>query len=261
MPEVAEVLTGFVAGGLAGAFGLGGGIVMTPAIRVLLGYPALIAVGTPLAVVFPTAMLAASTYVRRSLADVRTGLKMGVAGAVTAGLGAYFATAAGGRTVLLLTSALIAWLAALMVLRRSARAGKPEASGWLNRYRAGSSGTATELGIGAATGLLSGFLGLGGGFFLVPALVRGLGLPMKRAVGTSLVAIAVLSAPGAVAHWVLGNVDVRLGVALAAGAIPGTLVGARLTALARERSVELSFAAFLGFAALTLAFTEVWGPR
>ena len=69
------VVVGLVSGVLSGAFGIGGGLVTTPAIRLLLGYPALIAVGTPLPVILPGAIAGASSYVRRGLADVRAGAR------------------------------------------------------------------------------------------------------------------------------------------------------------------------------------------
>jgi uncharacterized membrane protein YfcA len=90
--QLATALVGLVSGVLAGLFGIGGGLVTTPAIRLVLGYPELVAVGTPLMVIVPTAVTGAVSYARRGSADVRAGLTVGLWGSVTAILGALVAT-------------------------------------------------------------------------------------------------------------------------------------------------------------------------
>jgi uncharacterized membrane protein YfcA len=107
------------------------------------------------------------------------------------------------------------------------------------------------------TGLYSGLLGLGGGFVLVPVLTRWFGFSAKRAVGTSLVAIAVLAVPGAVTHYVLGHIDLRLALALSLTVIPGSLLGAKITAVASESFVRVGFAVLLVVAAVLLAVNEI----
>jgi uncharacterized membrane protein YfcA len=79
---VAKVAVGLFSGVLSGAFGIGGGLITTPAIRLLLAYPALIAVGTPLPVILPGALTGAVTYWNRGSADVRAGIVMGLIGSV-----------------------------------------------------------------------------------------------------------------------------------------------------------------------------------
>ena len=73
---------GFVAGYLSGQFGIGGGVITAPAIRMLLGGSALVSVGTPLPVIIPTSITGVIAYARRGLLDVRAGLTIGAAGAV-----------------------------------------------------------------------------------------------------------------------------------------------------------------------------------
>ncbi|MHB8706599.1 MAG: sulfite exporter TauE/SafE family protein, partial [Coriobacteriia bacterium] len=111
--------------------------------------------------------------------------------------------------------------------------------------------------LGAITGLYSGFLGLGGGFIVVPALVRWFGFDIKRAIGTSLVVVAILAVPGSITHYVLGNVDLALAALLALGVVPGALLGARLTSVAKERTVRIAFAILLLAVAALLGVTEV----
>ena len=245
---------GLASGVLAGAFGIGGGLLTTPAIRLLLGYPALVAVGTPLPVIVPTALAGALGHARRGLVDVRAAAIMGAVGAGTAVLGARLASQVGGGFVLVATAVLIGWIAVDM-LRRPAPEPTPAAAG---ESASGQRVAAWRVAaIGLVAGLYSGFLGLGGGFVIVPALARWLGWPVKRAIGTSLATITLLAIPGSVTHYLLGNVDMRLALLLAAGAVPGALFGARLTDAASERHVATAFAAFLVVAAVALAWGEL----
>jgi hypothetical protein len=249
------IAVGLAAGVLSGAFGIGGGLVTTPAIRLLFQAPPLIAVGTPLPIVIPTALAGAVSYRGRGLADVRAGVIVGLAGSGTSVAGAYLSDLVGGSIVMLLTAALILYMAGDMLRPRSIlHDHAEEGPGAALRSAAASCGGLVAL--GAAAGLYSGLLGLGGGFVLVPMLRRWLRYPIKRAIGTSLVAVTILAVPGSAAHWALGHVDVRLALLLAVGVVPGAVLGARLTALAHERHVEIAFAVVLVVTGAVLALNE-----
>lgn len=268
---------GFVSGVLSGAFGIGGGIITTPAIRLVMGAPALIAVGTPLPVIIPSAITGALSYGRRGLVDMRSGVAIGLAGAATAVFGALLATRAGGTAVLLGTALLIFYAATDMVLQvirppkptpptaEEAEAvlaleGREPASGASEGSSAAVRPPAMVvlLGMGALTGLYSGFFGLGGGFVLVPMLTRWLRFPIKRAIATSLVAVALLAVPGTITHAILGNIDWRIALGLAIGVVPGALVGARITLGAAERAVRIAFAVLLVVVGAWLFTSELW---
>ncbi|MDP2183630.1 MAG: sulfite exporter TauE/SafE family protein [Actinomycetota bacterium] len=245
---------GLLAGLLSGAFGVGGGVVTTPAIRLLLAEPALVAVGTPLVVIIPTAITGAWSYARRGMADSRVGLLIGAWGIVGTIVGAWGSARAGGSVVMIVTALLIGYMAVDM-LRHAADL--PVDGPSCPPVAESTDVTSVKLAfLGGITGLYSGFLGLGGGFVLVPMLSRVFGFPIKRAIGTSLVAIAVLAVPGAATHWVLGHVNVALAAWLALGVVPGVLVGARLTAAANERHVRIAFAVLLGATGAILAANE-----
>lgn len=240
---------GLAAGVLSGAFGVGGGVVTTPAIRLLLGYPALIAVGTPLPVIIPTALAGAWSYWRAGLIDVRAALTIGLAGVPVTVLGAWLSDMVGGRVVLAVTAALIAYMAVDVAL------GSKGASSRSRSRRAGFVGYAV---LGVVTGLYSGFLGLGGGFVIVPLLTRAFGMPIKRAIGTSLLTVSLLAIPGTITHWYLGHVDVMLALMLMVGVVPGALLGARLTRKADEVAVRYAFAGLLAVTAVVLVANEFW---
>jgi uncharacterized membrane protein YfcA len=265
---VATIAVGLASGVLSGAFGVGGGLLTTPAITLLLGYPALIAVGTPLPVIIPGALTGAISYYCRGLADVRAGLVMALAGTIGSVAGAFLTRFVGGTGVLLATAIVIAGASIDMLLqhRAAGRAvpGEAESDEGLALAPAPTPVRARGLAfvaIGAIAGLYSGFLGLGGGFVVVPALTRWCGMSVKRAIGTSLVTVAVLAIPGTLTHWYLGHLDWTLAAWLAVGVVPGAMIGARLTGRASDRSVRLAFALLLAVVGVWLAASQLWGLR
>jgi len=268
---VATIVVGLASGVLSGAFGIGGGLLTTPAITLLLGYPALIAVGTPLPVIVPGALTGALSYHRRGLADVRAGLVMALAGTVGSVVGAFLTRFVGGTGVLLVTAVVIAGASIDMLLQHRATAGRAVpgeaesdetlAAIAVPALAAVPRRTLAFVAIGAVAGLYSGFLGLGGGFVVVPALTRWCGMPVKRAIGTSLVTVAALAIPGTLTHWYLGHIDWTLAALLAIGVVPGAIIGARLTGRASDRSVRLAFAVLLAVVGVWLAGSQLWGMR
>ena len=124
-PHPAQIAVGAVSGVLSGLFGIGGGIVTTPAIRLLLGFPALVAVGTPLLVILPTTLSGAWSYGRHGLVDLRSGIVTGLWGVPAAIVGAVATKYVGGTVVLLLTAALITWVALDMIVRAVRRGPDP----------------------------------------------------------------------------------------------------------------------------------------
>jgi hypothetical protein len=247
---------GFASGVLSGAFGIGGGIVTTPAIRLIIGAPALIAVGTPLPVIIPTALTGALAYRRRGLVDMSAGFTIAAWGLPAVVLGAIAAGAVGGSVVLLGTSLLITWAAIDMLIQ----ALLPPATASPDDERSDEYRTRRRPGLLAATGLLvglySGFFGLGGGFVIVPMLTRWLRFPVKHAIGTSLVAVTGLAVPGTIAHASLGHVDWMLAAAITIGVVPGALIGAHLTSKTSDRDVRIGFAILLVATAIWLAAVE-----
>jgi uncharacterized membrane protein YfcA len=112
-------------------------------------------------------------------------------------------------------------------------------------------------GIGLAAGFVSGLLGVGGGIIIVPLLSGILRMPLKRALGTSLLAIVALVIPGTIVHAALGHIDWAIFAALTVGAVPGARIGARLALGTRERTLRLSVGSFLLVVALAYGAGEV----
>ena len=110
--------------------------------------------------------------------------------------------------------------------------------------------------IGLIAGLASGYVGVGGGFIMVPLMLAVLDIPMSLASGTSLIAIVILAIPGVIEQGLLGNIDYLAGIAIVVGSIPGALVGARLVRVVPERQLRFIFGGFLLVAAVMLMLNE-----
>ncbi|MFF5504622.1 sulfite exporter TauE/SafE family protein [Streptomyces roseolus] len=179
-PVILALAAGAVVGLALGGLGGGGSVLAVPALTYLIGLSPADAITTSLIIVTLTSITALSGHARDGNVAWRTGLLFAAAGigpAMFAGMTAGRLPQAG----LTVAFAAVAGLAALRMLRPA----RTPAVGEVRPAKAGAAGA----GLGAVTGLL----GVGGGFLAVPALVRVLNLPMRRAVGTSLLVITVNS--------------------------------------------------------------------
>jgi hypothetical protein len=240
---------GLATGILSGTFGIGGGTLTTPAMRNVIRTPGHVALGTTLPIIIPTAVSGALVFHRKGLLKYRVGLVCALAGSVTAVLAAGATAYFGGRELMLVTSAYIALLALKFALGgkgpRSHRGKAPQ--GLLVRAAL----------VGLVAGALSGFLGMGGGVILVPAMALWLNFRLHEAVGTSLMAMSIYAVPGSVGHYLLGHIDVGLLVPIALGSVLGAQLGARLAVRTREKRLRLSFSVFLFMVAASMAAFEL----
>ena len=92
---------------------------------------------------------------------------------------------------------------------------------------------------------------------MVPLFVSVLGVMMRKASGTSLIAIMILAIPGVIEQGLLGNIDYLAGIAMAAGSIPGAVIGANLVRRVPERQLRFIFGAFLLISAVVLLGNEI----
>lgn len=111
--------------------------------------------------------------------------------------------------------------------------------------------------IGLVAGLASGYVGVGGGFIMVPLMLSIIGIPMRKASGTSLIAVMILAIPGVIEQGIIGNINYLAGIAIVIGTIPGAVIGARLVTKVPERMLRLLFGCFLIVAAVVLVLNEV----
>ena len=236
---------GLVSGVLSGLFGVGGGIVMTPGLQVGLGAAPIVALATPLPVILPTALTGALTYRRAGELDQRAAAWMIGPGVLSSVFGALLTDVVDPHLLLVITAALLAWQAVGILRGRRERAG-PSLEPTPSMY----------IGIGLVAGFVSGLLGIGGGLIMVPMLAGWLGMPLRRALGTSLLAIVALVIPGAITHALLGHIDWGLVLVVTSGAVPGAWLGARIALGTRERTLRLLVGAFLLIVAVAYGVSE-----
>jgi uncharacterized protein len=244
---VLGILSGFVAGVLGGAFGVGGAILTTPAVQVLLGAPPLVAVGSPLPAILPTTLSGMQAYRQAGHIDWRAVRWIAPFGALAAAGGALTTRAVRADVLLLVTAGLIGYQAARLALGSSERE-RPE----------GHPPSAAALaGTGIAAGFFSGLLGIGGGVVMVPVMTGLLRMPLKRVIGTSLVCIAFMVIPGTLVHAALGHIDWAIVLWLTIGSVPGAVIGSRWTVRARERTLRLAVGILLGAVSIAYATLEI----
>jgi uncharacterized protein len=241
------IAIGLAAGILSGLFGVGGGIVMTPGIQVLLGTPGIVALATPLPVIVPTAITGAITYLKAGELDTRAARWMIVGGLPASAAGAALTEVIETPLLLIVTAALLAWQA-VGLLRGGRHAD--------TRRRRGTT-TGAFLLIGILAGFVSGLLGIGGGIVMVPLMAGWLGMPLKRVLGTSLAAIIGLVIPGTIVHAMLNNIDWGIFLALTAGAVPGARLGARIALGTAERTLRLLVGSFMVLIAILYGLRQV----
>jgi uncharacterized membrane protein YfcA len=253
--DALTLVLGLLTGIVSAAFGVGGAVLSTPGVRVL-GASALVAVGTTLPAILPSAVVGTLRYARERLVDwgiVATTAPLGVVGAVAGSLASH-AVPGGGHWLMVATAVLLGISAVRVVQTPQADAVGGRRPGTDGRRRESSTLRAA---IGLAAGLLSGLLGVGGGAILLPAFLEVLRLPTKEAVATSLACVGVLAVPSTVTHAFLGDIDWRFAVLLGVAVIPGARLGAALAIRARDRRLRVAVAVVMGALAVVYGVSEV----
>lgn len=276
---VGTFAVGVAAGVLSGMFGVGGAVLTTPGIRVL-GATPIEAVGSTVPPILPGAISGTWRYSRSGLVNWRVGLVCGAAGTVLAIGGAWISDVVDGHLLMLLTAALLLYTGVSTYVR--ARRERPEpvdADGPESDIETGprlAAGDDPEVlrvaaaephpvaklaAVGAVSGLTAGLLGVGGGVIMMPVFTQVLKIPMKVAVASSLVAVAIFSVPALVTHAVLGHIDWTFSLLLMAGTIPGAQIGSRITIGSSDRTIRLLFGLFLVALAMVYGGAEIasWG--
>lgn len=229
-----------------GLLGGGGSILTVPALVYLVGQSPQAAVTASLAIVGANSLFGASFHRSQGTLNGKVAIGFGGAGMVaaylSAGLSKYFSASA----LLVAFAILMLVVGGLLIARRApivSRADQPVTRGW-----------PVVIVSGVGVGFLTGLLGVGGGFLIVPALVLLINIPMQEAVGTSLVIIAMNSLAGFVGHMGDGAFNLTLVLIFTVAGLAGTLVGARLTKRLSASRLQTAFAVFIIGLALFLIY-------
>ena len=210
-----------------GLLGGGGSILTVPLLAYVAGMVAKQAIATSLLVVGVTSAIGAISHARAGHVQWRTGLIFGGAGMVGAYGGGLLARFIPGSFLLIGFAAMMIATAVAMLHGRKGREDREDTA---DSERGQRLPVPTIIAEGIVVGLVTGLVGAGGGFLVVPALVLLGGLPMPTAVGTSLIVITMKSFAGLGGY--LSSVQINWPVALAvtSAAVAGALIGTRLTA-------------------------------
>jgi hypothetical protein len=224
--------------GLAlGTLGGGGSILTVPVFVYVLGFDPKLSIAMSLPVVGLAALVGVISHWRAGNVRLQTAALFGSVAMIGSYSGAKASVWFSGRTQLLILGVVMVAAAASM-LRNSMRDGVEEKSSMAPH-------PALLLTVGLAVGVLTGLVGIGGGFLIVPALVILGRVPMKQAVGTSLLVIALNSASGYLGHRGQGDVPWGFVVRFAGVAVLGILAGTALVHHISTRQLKRAFAALL----------------
>ncbi|CCY05918.1 putative uncharacterized protein [Eggerthella sp. CAG:1427] len=283
---------GLVIGIFSGLLGIGGGTLMVPIFRLGFGMSAISSTATSLFTIIPTSLSGLVTHIKNKTCIPKIGVLCGLGGACTSPVGVYLASISPSWTIML-AAALIIGYSAVSMFRKAIRMPKIAPQGESSvtgkdrakeaekaakkaaekaaETTANSSGNDANaatfklsakrvvqcLLIGLCAGLASGYVGVGGGFIMVPLFISVLGIMMRQASGTSLVAVTILAIPGVIEQGLLGHINYIAGIAMAIGSIPGAIIGANLIRKIPERKLRFVFGAFLLLSAVVLLINEL----
>ena len=244
--------------GLIGALaGVGGGILVIPALTILFGVDIRLAIGASIVSVIATSSGAAAAYVRDRITDMRVGMFLELATTTGAVAGALLAAVVAPALLYVLLGVVLLFSAAQQVLRLGEEL-PPDThvSAAARRFRLSSSYPDARLGIDVAytaqrvplgfvmmmgAGLVSGLLGIGSGALKVLAMDGAMRLPMKVSSATSNFMIGVTAAASAGIYLGRGDVDPTIAVPVALGVLVGATIGARILPRLANRTVRLVF--------------------
>ncbi len=233
-------LGALLVGLVLGLLGSGGSILTVPVLVYLVGEPNKLAIAESLGIVTLISLVGAIPFAYRKKVDWRSVLLFGAPGMAGTYLGAYLSRFMPGALQLAIFAGVML-LAAYMMMRRPAPSGESSPSArtyWKVMLD------------GLFVGILTGIVGVGGGFLIVPALVLLGGLPMHLAIGTSLCIIALKSISGFIKYIDVMNeagLSIHWDLVLIFGAIGivGSFIGGKVGAYVPQERLKKGFAAFL----------------
>lgn len=288
---IIAAVIGLVIGIFSGLLGIGGGTLMVPIFRLGFGMSAISSTATSLFTIIPTSLSGLVTHIKNKTCIPKIGVLCGLGGACTSPVGVYLASISPSWAIML-AAALIIGYSAVSMFRKAIRMPKISSQGEssvtgkdrakeaekaakkaaekADETTASASNNADAaafklsakrvvqcLLIGLCAGLASGYVGVGGGFIMVPLFISVLGIMMRQASGTSLVAVTILAIPGVIEQGLLGHINYIAGIAMAIGSIPGAIIGANLIRKIPERKLRFVFGAFLLLSAVVLLINEL----
>jgi len=253
---VLGVVSGALVGFSLGLVGGGGSVLAVPLMVYVVGVPEPhIAIGSSAIAVATNAAINLTNHARGGTVIWPVAFAFAGAGIVGAFLGSLLGKMLDGEKLLALF-ALVMLVIAMLMAKTRARVGIPDVKMSMANLPA-------IAGLGLATGSLSGFFGIGGGFLIVPALMLATGMPIMNAVSSSLVAVTAFGLTTAASYAWSGLVSWNLAGLFVAGGIGGGLAGTRLARhlSGRRGALNMVFSAVITAVALymlTRSLLHIW---
>jgi uncharacterized membrane protein YfcA len=239
---------------------VGGGIIVVPALTLLMGVDIRSAIAASIIAVIATSSGAASGYVRQRLTNMRLAMLMETATAAGAICGAFLAAMVSGQWLYLLFGLVLIYTAWSMLRKPGHAAATLPEDAWADRLKLHTSyfdkalgreisyrvsRTPLGLAVSYAAGVLSGLLGIGGGVLKVPVMNLAMGVPLKVCTATSNFMIGVTAATGAAVYFMRGDVKPFIAAPVAVGVLLGAKLGSRLLGRLHSRWIRIAFVAVL----------------
>ncbi|HEX2995685.1 MAG TPA: sulfite exporter TauE/SafE family protein, partial [Anaerolineales bacterium] len=217
-----------------------------PALVYLVGQMPQVAVTTSLAIVGTNSLMGAFFHRAQGTLDWKVAFTFGGAGIFVSYLSANLARHLPPAFLLVIFALLMIAIGIMLFLRRD-----PTSEIYSPKP------LMLVLASGAGVGALTGILGVGGGFLVVPALVMLVGLPVQMAVGTSLAVITMNSIAGFLGHIGNGSFDLILTLIFAGAGLAGTFIGAKLSRRISSSKLQRAFASFVILLAAFLLYDNL----
>lgn len=264
------LIIGLVTGSFSGAFGIGGGTVSTPLLRLILNIDPHVAVGTTMALIIPTALTASFNYYRKREIDMSMARVMVLPAVLGVCAGAFTTQYIHGK-VLMFAFAAFVFVAGIdlsfgivqKLIKKASEEevvlGEPKTDTEVVRILTEEESIRKRnlllLGLGA--GYIAGFFGVGAGFIFVPCLMYLFKTSIKTAFGTSLLVVSAISIPGTFTHAAIGHVDFSLMLSMMGGSIPGSLIGSTLALKLKDSWLRRGFGVAMLCVAAALVANEL----
>ncbi len=262
-------LVSVVAGTLGSLLGLGGGIIVIPALTLLLKIDIRYAIGASIVSVIATSSGAAVTYVRERLTNLRVAMVLEIGTTLGALTGSYLAGWLSGRWLHIIFGLVMGYSALMMFRKRFERPGDERSAPWADYLHLHGSyydealdrevaykvvRTRVGLGLMYIAGMVSGLLGIGSGALKVPAMDLAMHLPIKVSTATSNFMIGVTAAASAGVYFMRGDIDPFVAAPVAAGVLAGAALGSRLLGRLHGQLIRIVFVTVL----LGVSLQMIW---
>jgi len=262
-----------IAGFLGALTGLGGGVVVVPALTLALGVDIKYAIGASLVSVIATSSGAAAAYVREGFSNIRIGMFLEVATTIGAVFGAFLAGRVSTHVLAIIFGLVLIQSAYQSVFKGSLESAQPVESDKLgHRFRMG--GTFPEngrereygvrnvpagFGLMFGAGALSGLLGIGSGAVKVIAMDQAMKIPFKVSTTTSNFMIGVTAAASAGIYLSRGYIDPRVAMPVMLGVLAGAFLGSKVLVHARVKTLRIVFAIVILVMAVEMIVNGILG--